>query len=65
MSSADAPVHWLKDREAVITMQVLAICSEGRSQRLHIAAAALPCNVQPVHVPCQGQCCQLQGDHEH
>ncbi|NWZ12523.1 OBSL1 protein, partial [Agelaius phoeniceus] len=42
VSSADAPVHWLKDREVMVPMQVLAICSEGRSQRLHIAAAALP-----------------------
>ncbi|NWY29156.1 OBSL1 protein, partial [Pheucticus melanocephalus] len=39
---SNAPVHWLKDREAVLPMQVLAICSEGCSQRLHIAAAALP-----------------------
>ncbi|KAM7017271.1 obscurin-like protein 1 [Passerculus sandwichensis] len=42
VSPADAPVHWLKDTEAVVPMQVLAICSEGRSQMLHIAAAALP-----------------------
>ncbi|XP_041896949.1 obscurin-like protein 1 isoform X1 [Corvus kubaryi] len=37
----DAPVHWRKDGEAVVPSEVLAICSEGRSQRLHIATAAL------------------------
>ncbi|NWW63518.1 OBSL1 protein, partial [Ifrita kowaldi] len=41
VSPPDAPVHWRKDGEAVVPSQVLAICSEGRSQRLHIAAAAL------------------------
>ncbi|NXA86036.1 OBSL1 protein, partial [Melanocharis versteri] len=41
VSPPDAPVHWLKDGEAVVPTQVLAICSEGCSQRLHIAAAAL------------------------
>ncbi|KAF1654557.1 Obscurin-like protein 1, partial [Aptenodytes patagonicus] len=37
----DAPVHWLKDGKAVVPTEVLAICSEGCSQRLHIPAAAL------------------------
>ncbi|NWZ42290.1 OBSL1 protein, partial [Brachypodius atriceps] len=41
VSLPDAPVHWLKDSDAVVPMQVLAICSEGCSQGLHIAAAAL------------------------
>ncbi|NXY19091.1 OBSL1 protein, partial [Atrichornis clamosus] len=41
VSPPDAPVHWLKDGEAVVPSQVLAICSEGCSQRLHIAAATL------------------------
>lgn len=41
VSLPDAPLHWLKDSEAVVPTQVLAICSEGCSQRLHIAAAAL------------------------
>ncbi|NWX34964.1 OBSL1 protein, partial [Notiomystis cincta] len=41
VSPPDAPVHWLKDGEAVVPSQVLAICSEGCSRRLHIAAAAL------------------------
>ncbi|NXB74593.1 OBSL1 protein, partial [Donacobius atricapilla] len=41
VSPPDASVHWLKGSEAVVPMQVLAICSEGCSQRLHIAAAAL------------------------
>ncbi|NXO12821.1 OBSL1 protein, partial [Oriolus oriolus] len=41
VSPPDAPVHWRKDGEAVVPSQVLAICSEGCSQRLHIAAAAL------------------------
>ncbi|NWH30201.1 OBSL1 protein, partial [Chloropsis hardwickii] len=38
VSPADAPVQWLKDSEAMVPVQVLAICSEGCSQRLHIAA---------------------------
>ncbi|NXC10450.1 OBSL1 protein, partial [Orthonyx spaldingii] len=41
VSPPDAPVHWLKDGEAVVPTQVLAICSEGCSRRLHIAAATL------------------------
>ncbi|NXL80271.1 OBSL1 protein, partial [Leptocoma aspasia] len=41
VSPADAPVHWLKDGKVVVPAQVLAICSGGCSQRLHIAAAAL------------------------
>ncbi|NXM46225.1 OBSL1 protein, partial [Gymnorhina tibicen] len=41
VSPPDAPVCWRKDGEAVVPSQVLAICSEGCSQRLHIAAAAL------------------------
>ncbi|NWV79106.1 OBSL1 protein, partial [Dasyornis broadbenti] len=41
VSPPDTPVHWLKDGEAVVPTQVLAICSEGCLQRLHIAAAAL------------------------
>ncbi|NXY38775.1 OBSL1 protein, partial [Pomatorhinus ruficollis] len=41
VSLPDAPVHWLKDGKAIVPMQVPAICSEGCSQRLHIAAAAL------------------------
>nr|XP_031361324.1 obscurin-like protein 1 [Lonchura striata domestica] len=40
-SPAHAPVHWLKDSEAMVPAQVLAICSEGCSQGLHTAAAAL------------------------
>ncbi|NXL36362.1 OBSL1 protein, partial [Glaucidium brasilianum] len=36
----DAPVHWLKDGEAVVPTEVLTICSEGSSKRLHILAAA-------------------------
>lgn len=41
VSPPDAPVQWLKDGEAVVPGQALAVCSEGRSRRLHIAAAAL------------------------
>ncbi|NXE31678.1 OBSL1 protein, partial [Ptilorrhoa leucosticta] len=41
VSPPDAPVHWRKDGKAMVSSQVLAICSEGCSQRLHIAAAAL------------------------
>ncbi|NWW47752.1 OBSL1 protein, partial [Pedionomus torquatus] len=40
VSPPDAPVHWLKDGEAVVPTKVLAICSEGCSRRLHIPAAA-------------------------
>ncbi|NWV17414.1 OBSL1 protein, partial [Origma solitaria] len=39
VSPPDAPIHWLKDGEAVVPTQVLAICSEGCSRRLHIATA--------------------------
>ncbi|NWT63812.1 OBSL1 protein, partial [Prunella himalayana] len=67
VSPADASVHWLKDSEAVVPTQVLALCSEGCSQRLHIAAAALSdggdtCHardnaasfrVTPCHVPAE------------
>ncbi|NXC26593.1 OBSL1 protein, partial [Campylorhamphus procurvoides] len=38
VSSPDAPVHWLKDGKAVVPTHVLAICSEGCLQRLHITA---------------------------
>ncbi|NXW40578.1 OBSL1 protein, partial [Nyctiprogne leucopyga] len=41
VSPPDAPVHWLKDGEAVVPTEVLAICSEGCLRRLHIPAAAL------------------------
>ncbi|KAM6258714.1 obscurin-like protein 1 [Spheniscus humboldti] len=41
VSPPDAPVHWMKDGKAVVPTEVLAICSEGCSQRLHILAAAL------------------------
>ncbi|XP_074766239.1 obscurin-like protein 1 isoform X2 [Athene noctua] len=40
VSPPDAPVHWLKDGEAVVPTEVLTICSEGSSKRLHILAAA-------------------------
>ncbi|XP_063198683.1 obscurin-like protein 1 isoform X1 [Chroicocephalus ridibundus] len=40
VSPPEAPVHWLKDGEAVVPTKVLAICSEGCSRRLHIPAAA-------------------------
>ncbi|NXJ73980.1 OBSL1 protein, partial [Trogon melanurus] len=39
VSPSDAPVHWLKDGEAVVPTEILAICSEGCSRRLHIPAA--------------------------
>ncbi|NXM09211.1 OBSL1 protein, partial [Tyrannus savana] len=39
VSPLDVPVHWMKDGKAVVPTQVLAICSEGCSQRLHITAA--------------------------
>uniref|UniRef100_A0A8B9FAR8 Obscurin-like protein 1 n=1 Tax=Amazona collaria TaxID=241587 RepID=A0A8B9FAR8_9PSIT len=38
VSPPDAPVHWLKDGKAVLPTDVLAIHSEGCSQRLHISA---------------------------
>ncbi|NWY59432.1 OBSL1 protein, partial [Chionis minor] len=41
VSPLDAPVHWLKDGEAVVPTEVLAIRSEGCLRRLHIPAAAL------------------------
>ncbi|NWU60818.1 OBSL1 protein, partial [Pterocles burchelli] len=41
VSPPAAPVCWLKDGEAVVPTQVLAIHSEGCSRRLHIPAAAL------------------------
>ncbi|NXW66604.1 OBSL1 protein, partial [Eurystomus gularis] len=41
VSPPDAPVHWLKDGKAVGPSEVLAICSEGCWQRLHIPTAAL------------------------
>ncbi|XP_054686750.1 obscurin-like protein 1 isoform X2 [Grus americana] len=41
VSPPDAPVHWLKDGEAVVPTEVLAICSEGCSRKLHIPAAVL------------------------
>ncbi|XP_074685032.1 obscurin-like protein 1 isoform X1 [Strix aluco] len=40
VSPPDAPVHWLKDGEAVVPTEVLTICSEGSSKRLHILTAA-------------------------
>ncbi|NWX23380.1 OBSL1 protein, partial [Aegotheles bennettii] len=40
VSPPDAPVQWLKDGEAVVPTEVLAICSEGCWRRLHIPAAA-------------------------
>ncbi|NXW15163.1 OBSL1 protein, partial [Circaetus pectoralis] len=40
VSPPDAPVRWLKDGEAVVPTEVLAIHSEGCSRRLHIPAAA-------------------------
>ncbi|XP_061861152.1 obscurin-like protein 1 [Colius striatus] len=39
VSPPGAPVRWLKDGEAVVPTEVLAICSEGCSQRLRITAA--------------------------
>ncbi|XP_075612981.1 obscurin-like protein 1 isoform X4 [Balearica regulorum gibbericeps] len=41
VSPPDAPVRWLKDGEAVVPTEVLAICSEGCSRKLHIPAAVL------------------------
>ncbi|NXJ88164.1 OBSL1 protein, partial [Corythaixoides concolor] len=41
VSPPDAPVRWLKDGEAMIPTEVLAIRSEGCSRRLHIPAAVL------------------------
>ncbi|NXS68886.1 OBSL1 protein, partial [Pandion haliaetus] len=40
VSHPDAPIRWLKDGEAVVPTEVLAIHSEGCSRRLHIPAAA-------------------------
>ncbi|NXE23952.1 OBSL1 protein, partial [Ardeotis kori] len=40
VSPPDAPVCWLKDGEAVVPTEVLAIHSEGCSRRLHILTAA-------------------------
>ncbi|XP_059676700.1 obscurin-like protein 1 [Gavia stellata] len=40
VSPPDAPVQWLKDGKAVVPTEVLAICSEGCSRRLHIPTAA-------------------------
>ncbi|XP_049667857.1 obscurin-like protein 1 [Accipiter gentilis] len=40
VSPPDAPVRWLKDGEAVVPTEVLAIHSEGCARRLHIPAAA-------------------------
>ncbi|NXJ52826.1 OBSL1 protein, partial [Spizaetus tyrannus] len=40
VSPPDAPVRWLKDGEAVVPTEVLAIHSEGCSRRLRIPAAA-------------------------
>ncbi|NXN08405.1 OBSL1 protein, partial [Indicator maculatus] len=40
VSHSDASVQWLKDGKAVVPTEVLAICSEGSSRRLHIPAAA-------------------------
>ncbi|XP_053926456.1 obscurin-like protein 1 isoform X3 [Cuculus canorus] len=39
VSPSDAPVCWMKDGEAVVPSEVLTICSEGCSRRLHIPAA--------------------------
>ncbi|XP_052649262.1 obscurin-like protein 1 [Harpia harpyja] len=39
VSPPDVPVRWLKDGEAVVPTEVLAIHSEGCSRRLHIPAA--------------------------
>ncbi|NXO55555.1 OBSL1 protein, partial [Aramus guarauna] len=41
VSPPDAPVHWLKDGDAVVPTEVLAICSEGCLRKLHIPAAVL------------------------
>ncbi|KAM9284671.1 obscurin-like protein 1 [Cariama cristata] len=40
VSPPGAPVHWLKDGEAVVPTEVLAIRSEGCFQTLHISAAS-------------------------
>ncbi|NXK45000.1 OBSL1 protein, partial [Chauna torquata] len=40
VSPAGAPVRWLKDGEAVVPTETLAIQSEGCSRRLHIPTAA-------------------------
>ncbi|NXQ92953.1 OBSL1 protein, partial [Sagittarius serpentarius] len=40
VSPPDAPIRWLKDGEAVVPTEVLAVHSEGCSRRLHIPAAA-------------------------
>ncbi|NXF66991.1 OBSL1 protein, partial [Ciccaba nigrolineata] len=40
VSPPGALVRWLKDGEAVVPTEVLTICSEGSSKRLHILAAA-------------------------
>ncbi|NXT90810.1 OBSL1 protein, partial [Anhinga rufa] len=39
VSPPDTPVHWLKDSEAVVPTEVLAIRSEGCWRRLHIPTA--------------------------
>ncbi|XP_067994895.1 obscurin-like protein 1 [Melanerpes formicivorus] len=39
VSPSDASVQWLKDGKPVVPTEVLAICSEGGSRRLHIPAA--------------------------
>ncbi|XP_010711957.1 obscurin-like protein 1 isoform X4 [Meleagris gallopavo] len=39
VSPADAPVHWLKDGEAVVPSETLGIQSEGCWRRLHIPTA--------------------------
>ncbi|NXG77705.1 OBSL1 protein, partial [Baryphthengus martii] len=41
VSPPDVPVRWLKDGEAVVPTDVLAICSEGCSRRLQIPTATL------------------------
>ncbi|NWX51824.1 OBSL1 protein, partial [Steatornis caripensis] len=41
VSPPDAPVHWLKDGEAIVPTEVLAVHSEGCLRRLHIPAAVL------------------------
>ncbi|NXX56583.1 OBSL1 protein, partial [Scopus umbretta] len=41
VSSPGAPVCWLKDGEAVVPTEVLAILSEGCLRRLHISSAVL------------------------
>ncbi|NXG48930.1 OBSL1 protein, partial [Psilopogon haemacephalus] len=40
VSPSDASVQWLKDGKAVVPTEVLTICSEGGSRRLHIPVAA-------------------------